>query len=59
MNGTLSFEDSRREMLDAVRENFQKTETKVIRFENNGVPEFLERLDAFERSSRNSTFIVG
>ena len=59
MAGTMSFEASRNEMLAAIRKNARRTETKVIRFENNGVPRFLERLEAFERKSRKSTFMVG
>lgn len=56
---TMSFEASRSEMLAAIRAKSRKTETKVIRFENDGVPRFLERLEAFEQKSRKSTFMVG
>lgn len=55
----MSFEASRKEMLAEVKKQSSKTESKVIRFEDNGVPEFLEKLDAFEKASRKATFVVG
>ena len=36
-----------------------KQESRVIKFKDNGVPEFLARLYAFEKASRKSTFMVG
>ncbi|MBN2703579.1 MAG: hypothetical protein JXR23_05135 [Pontiellaceae bacterium] len=58
MAKTLSFEASREQMLTAVKRQSKNTETKVIKFKDNGVPEFLARLDAFEKASRKSTFMV-
>lgn len=46
-------------IIETVRLLGKNTETKVIKFNDNGVPKFLERLDAFEKNSRKSTFMVG
>ena len=59
MADILSFEESRQAMLEEVRRNFKKIETKVIPFQDNGVPEFLVRLRDFSNKSRESTFMVG
>lgn len=46
-------------LITEIKKLGKNTETKVIRFKDNGVPEFLARLDAFEKASRKSTFMVG
>jgi hypothetical protein len=46
-------------IIETIRSLGKNTETKVIKFNDNGVPEFLARLDEFEKSSRKSTFMAG
>ncbi len=59
MTKTMSFEASRREMLAAIKKCSKKVETKVIHFKENGVLEFLKKVDAFEKASRKSKFMCG
>ena len=51
---TSSFEQKRTELISAMCDGCsQGTITKVIRFTNDDVPEFLKRLTEFEERSRN------
>jgi hypothetical protein len=59
MAKSMSFETSRREMLAEVKKRSKKVETKVIHFEDNGVLDFLSKVDAFEKASRKSKFMCG
>jgi hypothetical protein len=55
--------ERRQQLLDSmtisVQESGGKIVTKTVYFPNNDVPEFLERLQAFERRSRRSTLQIG
>lgn len=59
MAKTMSFEASRREMLAAIKKRSKKVETRVIHFEDNGVLDFLSKVDAGEKASRKSKFMCG
>ena len=53
----VSFESSRKALLVAASKN-RKAVKKVVRFSNNDVPEFLSRLEEFEKHSKNARLVV-
>jgi len=57
---TKTFEQSRKALLARISaRSRQRVIKKVIPFRNDDVPRYLQKLDKFERQSRNAKLVVG
>ncbi|MCK4374821.1 MAG: hypothetical protein KAX19_05805 [Candidatus Brocadiae bacterium] len=53
-----SFEQKRKKLLVTASETSGQPTEKVIRFQNNDVPDFLRAFDQFEKRSRTARILV-
>ncbi len=57
-SATMSFQRSRQALLNRMSAKSRERVSKVIRFRNNDVPEFLKNLDRFETQSRRKRLVA-